>query len=101
MPEAVLGRRVNSPSPTRLSLVALHPALKVSQISLAKKHACLELLLTSNTDDGNIILASDGSYYTFQCCMNESAGSTFLNSVQTTGYDDCIQACANTDKCQA
>lgn len=37
----------------------------------------------------------------FQCCMHESADSTFLNSVQTTGYDDCIQAFANTDKCQA
>ncbi|KAJ5382456.1 hypothetical protein N7517_000367 [Penicillium concentricum] len=52
-------------------------------------------------NDGDIIETSDGGYYTFQCCMHESKGSSLIKNVQTTGYDDCINQCTLTDSCKA
>ncbi|KXG46663.1 uncharacterized protein PGRI_055190 [Penicillium griseofulvum] len=52
-------------------------------------------------NDGDIIETSDGAYYNFQCCMHEATGSTFIKTVRTTGYDDCINQCTLTDDCQA
>ncbi|KMU90602.1 hypothetical protein CIHG_08318 [Coccidioides immitis H538.4] len=50
-------------------------------------------------DDGNIFLTPDGSFYTMQCCMHQSEGTKLIATVHTSGYDDCINRCSETDNC--
>ncbi|KAJ5950497.1 uncharacterized protein N7479_008910 [Penicillium vulpinum] len=70
-------------------------------ITLKSNQAVIKGVPQCPENDGDIIETSDGGYYTFQCCMHESKGSTLLKNVPTTGYDDCINQCTLTDNCQA